>query len=1597
MDQDTRNKLQRATQQVRRILEDEFTEQLEGTFDVLPNGEILPHPGKHLDARQRLIRQKLVDAIEHAEAGGVTSQEAVEQYTRETSFTFLNRFVALRMLEARGMLQQCVSKGDDSSGFKEFCGLAPGLSSLDDGGYRLYLEALCDELTVEIKVLFDRRDSASLLWPRRGALTELLDILGQPDLASVWNENETIGWVYQYFNSGDERKKMREESQAPRNSRELAVRNQFFTPRYVVQFLTDNTLGRTWYEMRKGDTRLVDECAYLVRRPSEVFLDDPDRYFPDDCRPWVRKVRCGDFSELADDPSESELSAISLAFDGYETAKRLGVGEHDLLLWAHNKLKTLESADDLISSSLEPWLIMFATQREWRNLTASGPISEEFLTTWRRIYFIWKAAIQNNSDESQEALLNQTVYIPYRAIKDPRELKILDPACGSGHFLLYCFDLLQTIYLEAWEQGQCRADFGVRTKPHVLPDTVRFNLNATVRSNYSNTEIPQERAYVVIAESRDSGDGVLENKPYLVDENTTFRVPFVLRVPIQEFSYADALRDGLFTIEYGIDFLVDTGCFTFDGVPVLSENDAFENYRRQIPGLILSHNLHGIDIDPRCAQIAVLALWMRAQRAYSEQKIDRQQRPLITRSHIVIAEPMPGEAAFLEEFIDEHLGNDAEGRFLAALVRKIFVSMKLAGEAGALLEIEKDIAEEVARAKKQWLERPEYNQQSLFDKGPNDRQPDLALGISDEAFWGQAEGRIYDALRIYSEQAERSGGFQRRLFATDAARGFAFIDLCRQRYDIALMNPPFGGLPTAAAAYLEAEYPKTKNDIYSIFTEMILNRLKEDGCFGAITSRTGFYLKRFEYWRSELLTKCATPVAVADLGQGVLDSAAVETACYACFKSISKQVLFIKSDDTADRETRILQTIHESNVGRKSEKAFVLDPCSFRDFPECKWLYWIPQRIIECFVRLVSFKQHGFLACAGLQTNHDDRFVRLAWEVERGQIGHSKTWVDFYKGGEYSPFFDDIHLLVNWRDGGYEIKQHTISLGNSPSRHVVNENHYFEPGIGYINISSIGFSPQALPAGVVFSIQGQSIQGLDFRKYLPLLASSAVAEFLDIINPGRHYQAGQVQLLPIPDAAPSREVEAAALEAVALKQEQAAYLEETRNFVSPISNIAKHGEYTYKNIWELIRDSENAIRNALRKIDAEVNIAYGFDSQSREYINSKTANARSKRGSFLISSLTSGTETENEVKEWFTTSILSYLIGCAYGRWDIRYATGEREAPELPDPFDPLPVCPPGMLQNTNGLPATTLDLFETYRPRITWSGIIVDDDGHPDDIVARTRDALSVISIGDAPKIEHEACEILKIQNLRDYFKNKNGFFSDHIKRYSKSRRRAPIYWQLATPSASYSVWCYYHRFTKDTFFQVLNEYVRPKLNHESGKLDRLRGEAGAEPTRSQQKEVEDQEKFVAELNSMAEEVERIAPLWNPNLNDGVIINFAPLWRLVPQNKSWQKECKKVWDKLVKGEYDWAHLAMHLWPERVVPKCATDASLAIAHGLEEVFWIQDEKDRFQPKEEPQGGWDVVIKDLIEQRTSEAVKAALDSLLTAPTPASNTRIRRRKA
>ncbi|MEW8418929.1 MAG: SAM-dependent methyltransferase, partial [Candidatus Thiodiazotropha endolucinida] len=267
--------------------------------------------------------------------------------------------------------------------------------------------------------------------------------------------------------------------------------------------------------------------------------------------------------------------------------------------------------------------------------------------------------------------------------------------------------------------------------------------------------------------------------------------------------------------------------------------ESFDDFKVQIPKLIIEHNIHGVDIDPRAVQIAGLSLWQRAQRAWHQLDIKPQQRPQIKKSNIVCAEPMPGERALLHEFT-----NKLNPPVLGELLEVIFDKMQLAGEAGTLLKIEEEIQSAIADAREQWQQQSGKNSMGdMFQAEKDAAAPQQNLGfdlrgIDDETFWDDAEHSILEMLSDYADQAESSAN-QKRLFAEDAAKGFAFIDLCRKRFDVVLMNPPFGDSSIATKGYIDNLYTKSKTNLLACFIERG-HEIGELGAkVGAIVSRTG--------------------------------------------------------------------------------------------------------------------------------------------------------------------------------------------------------------------------------------------------------------------------------------------------------------------------------------------------------------------------------------------------------------------------------------------------------------------------------------------------------------------------------------------------------------------------------------------------------------------------------------------------------------------------------------------------------------------------------------------------------------------------------------
>jgi len=1322
MNQEIRNKLRNVVTHCRKLLEDSVSQELEGKYGIFAKkDQVTADPNAkmpHLAEEEQVARKDILDHFGHIKARGFKPKEALDQLVREIAFTHLNRLCAYKMMEAREVyvggqkFREAVSRGVNSNGVKFYLAANPEEERLfntghQDVAYRHFLDWLGGLLSEEIGVLFNPNDPANRLYPRQKTLDEVLDLLNgggikpeetelREEWPKIWSQDETIGWVYQYFTPKELRDQSRKESATPRNSYELAFRNQFFTPRYVVEFLTDNTLGRIWFEMRKGDTKLKDQCQYMVRRPIEHFLKD-----------------------------------------GEQPPKDAAEGRDDL---------------------------------------------------------------------SQEELLKLPVYIPHRPKKDPRELRILDPASGSGHFLLYCFDLLLTIYDEA----------------------------------YGDTELG----------------------------------------PALQKDYAK-----------------------------------LEDLRRDVPRLILFHNVHGIDIDLRASQIAALALWLRCQRAYQEMGL-KKDRPQIKRSNFICAEPMPGEEQIFKEFVDQKFATGPEEKLLGRLVKVVFDKMKQAGEAGPLLKIEEEIREVVADARKQWVRESTLavdrkGRTLLFSEAEMDRvkagpvQSFLfsVSEISEANFFQRAEHEIVNALHGYAEQAQNGQRLQRRLFTDDAERGFAFVDLCHKRYDVVLMNPPFGTASLGSADYIGSKYPTWNKNVLCAFIERGLAFLSPLGALGAIFDRTAAIKSTYEDFRRAVFFASDRPRYCGDLGWEVLD-ANVETStmiwhsqkvmpCDAHFYDVRS----VAAEDKGS-------VLHDL-VRHPSSPSFTIVPVeAFFSLPNAAMGYDMPRFFIALASHRRSLGDSGMQAYTGAQMRAEQHF-RVFWECGLDQhFTPESSYCYMYNGGEYSRYFlppRDVALYGH--NGEYVNEQDDTYSWRIQSKHA-----YFKSGVGFGKLGEF-LDAHYLRKGYLFTVEGQSIPLVSEHRKLVLLGLLNSTAFQIAINSycGQHKYSGYLNLFPCPDTDEpvTKAIAATVLKAVSECEQWFAHEQTCLLFcgvpwllVSQKHNIGS----SYESYLESWRKHQSLLNEYFIKIDEMIcQLLHVVEEAELKQIDA------------LRARLTEPHDSPYSASEYVSDSV-DYCVSVALGRWDVRLAAQDALKKQIDAAPDAYPSSPLGQLPGTD---AFSVDKSTPNYPiQIIESGIVVDDPQHPDDLVRRVKAVLEVLWKDLAEGVEKDGCEILGVRELRDYFRKpgKGGFWDDHVTRYSKGRRKAPIYWLLQSSKKNYAIWLYYHRLDKDLLFKVLVNYIEPKIRFETSRLETLRKEkpaAGesAKDAKRLAKEVERQEDFISELRDFEDKLRRAANLHlEPDLNDGVVLNIAPLHELVP----W-KEAENYWGELLAGKYEWSSIGKQL------------------------------------------------------------------------------------
>ena len=1246
-----RSLLERLVQETRQWIEEDLAERLAGKFGMNADGHVEPSDSLSLSNAEAAARADLIEVVEFLRSEGEDSEGAIARLVREAAFTHTNRLIAVRVAEAIGLLPETMARGIESTGFRDFSELAPTVATTEWGRFAEFVRLCADELAADVPALFDPRNPLIQLEMSEIVLARVVEAIATLD-DGVWAAPDALGWAYQFFNTGEERRAMRESS-APRNSRELAVRNQFFTPSYVVEFLVHNGLGA---HLVRGFPSLADELPLLVEVPAERV--------------------------------ELDLGSVS----------------------------------------------------------------------------------------------------------------VLDPACGSGHFLLGAYDVLEQAYQHAG----------------VEPDVA---------------------------------------------------APEILR------------------------------------------------------------SLWGVDIDPRAAQIAQAAVMFRARRHCRDQKLPP--------ANVVCARSLPSgpEVDALIDSLPEHV---------ARTVRSIADELVAAPILGSLLKVEERLSREV---------------RDIFGTG-------VIEGTLSEVAGAEAVSVEADVLKALAAIADSTtSSAAQRLFAAEAHDAVRFVEAMTRRYTAVLMNPPFGEPVPSTKGYIKEAYPwiPTKDcNLLAAFVGRGVELSQPDvGTCGAITSRAGLFLKTFEAWREEVMLSHRL-VATVDLGYGVMDQALVEAVAYVLRnRQPEGHGTFIRLLKDVDRPKAIREEICSLRDGGPGERTFRIPLKDLRQIPGSPVAYWMSQSIRRLFSDLPGLEGGGTQVRQGLATGDDFRFLRAFWEVDPERITHSSEgtkrglrWVPFAKGGEYSPYWADIHLLVDWQEDGKSIR----AYGGSRAQ---NTQHYFRPGLTWPRRTNSGLGMRILPSGTVFADKGSAVitRGSPFAvlgwlrsRLVQAMIDAMVAAGAEVTSGGasRSYEVGLVQKLPwidIPELGP-------VVERLAGRRAAEDQMDETaRRFVRP-------GLVTGVNMARRLEQMADGL-----VLDDLVTAHAGLDYAGRSYLNEEIgpyplsypeSNCLDDRiedlyrrpikdvidelidergGSRAIANLTFVADRRLEViahglevspksivrvveerglvapgeREDRAFRLLSYVVGLAFGRWDVRIGHDPSLADTSGDLLTPPARYAPGTLLDSGGRAATSPPI--DYPILFPADGVLVDQPGHDRDIAAAVEKAAALLTLSE-DSLAGALATLMRRPSASRYLRSQ--FFKQHLSMYTMSRRKAPIYWQLQVPSKNWGVWLYALKLSREMLFAVVREAEqRQRLADRQISYLQREAETGSGGRKASEvaNELEAEQILTVELETFRSEAERIANLgWQPDLDDGMVLNAAPLADLFP---AWG-EATKYRKELRAGNYEWAAVAQY-------------------------------------------------------------------------------------
>lgn len=664
-----------------------------------------------------------------------------------------------------------------------------------------------------------------------------------------------------------------------------------------------------------------------------------------------------------------------------------------------------------------------------------------------------------------------------------------------------------------------------------------------------------------------------------------------------------------------------------------------------IPGLILKHNLYGMEIDERAASLAAFALTMKA-RSRSRRFFKKQVEPNIQRIAPISFEE--SDVADLNDLYQVDLDFTVWNTYAKADVY------------GSLIEPPQELVDLAASAE--------------------DTEDEITLADS--------------LLRECADEVFTQTRYLARKYTAVVANP-PYMGAKNMSAEL--------------KQFVQDRYEDGKADLFAAFILRNRQFIQHCAMLGMITMQSWMFLSSFEALRRKLLDSSSieTMAHLGAGAFDSIGGEVVSTVAFTLQNGFNNEKgVYVRLVDVSGDKNQADACIEA--VQADADYRFEVDQREFAQIPGSPIVYWLSKPMLEAFAKGDELEKIA-KPRQGLATADNNRFIREWWEVSQSKskltsdnAKDRKTsvcdkWFPYNKGGEYRKWYGNQDYVINWENNGQELYDFR------PKSVIRNPQFYFQSSVSWSNVSSGTPSFRYYPEGFVFSHVGDCLfpkDELDRDKLIAICNASVTGQLLAAMAPTLHFEVGQVAKLPIVNLLPGNwnlKID----ELIRNAEDDWNTQEASWNFSKPIlfdeeqadssSGILEELVKNVRSYWAMIAseqrqleiDNNIVVADAygvrgdvpcdvpLERVSLKRNVAFAYPKDTPEVRNEKFA--------------------QDVVKE-----LISYAVGCMFGRYSLdkpglilasQGETLDDYHAQIPNPsFDP---------DADNVIPVTETDCFE--------------------------------------------------------------------------------------------------------------------------------------------------------------------------------------------------------------------------------------------------------------------------------------------------------------